>query len=74
MVIRLKLSSDSGKVRITASTGVAAAWGFYYYIREYCGCQVTWAGVQTQLPSVLPTLPPSGVTITANDRYFGALR
>uniref|UniRef100_X1Z3X3 Alpha-N-acetylglucosaminidase n=1 Tax=Capitella teleta TaxID=283909 RepID=X1Z3X3_CAPTE len=64
-----KLANIGAKVHITASTGVAAAWGFYYYLREYCGCQVTWAGVQTELPAVLPSLPPTGITITANDRF-----
>jgi alpha-N-acetylglucosaminidase len=65
----LQISTDTGKVSVTASSGVGVAWGFYYYIREYCGAHVMWAGNQTNLPATLPSLPSAGITIAANDKY-----
>jgi len=61
-------TEDDGKVYITGSSGVAAAWGFYYYLSQYCNCHVSWAGNQLNLPGELPMLPSGGVTVVANDR------
>jgi len=64
-----KLATAGGVVSITGSTGVAAAWGFYYYLSQYCGCHVSWAGDQVTLPEQLPALPSQGFTVTSQDRY-----
>ena len=64
----VKLASENGVISITGTSGVATAWGFYYYLSQYCGCHISWAGDQVNLPSVLPLLPSEGVIITSNDR------
>jgi len=63
-----QLHTEDGKVYISGSSGVAAAWGFYYYLSQYCDCHISWAGNQLKLPSELPKLPAGGITIIANDR------
>ena len=55
---------------ITATSGVAAAMGFYHFLKARCGCQYTWAGSQLNLPVPLPVIPSPGITVTSNDRYF----
>lgn len=52
---------------ITGSSGVAAAMGFYYYLSEFCGCHISWAGDQLNLPATLPHIADA-LTIVANDR------
>ncbi len=54
---------------IIGTSGVAVAWGFYYYLSQYCNCQISWGGRQLSLPAVLPLLPPEGVSVTSNDRF-----
>lgn len=49
-----------GVVNINATSGVAAAAGLYWYLKEFCSVQVTWGvngtGVQLALPAQFPTL------------------
>lgn len=47
-------TNRSEKVEIQGSTGVAAAKGFYHYLKYFCGCHVSWDGEQLNLPDVLP--------------------
>ncbi|XP_014294614.1 alpha-N-acetylglucosaminidase isoform X2 [Halyomorpha halys] len=56
-------------VVITASSGVAAAWGFHYYLKEFLNCHISWDGDQISLPE---TLPDVDIKIVANDwfRYY----
>ncbi|KAK3086286.1 hypothetical protein FSP39_016333 [Pinctada imbricata] len=61
--------SKDGKVEIVGTTGVAVAMGLYYYLVNYCNCQITWGGQQLNIPSPLPTLPAEGLNITANDKF-----
>lgn len=56
-------------VTITATSGVAAAMGFYHFLKTRCGCQYTWAGSQLNLPVTLPVIPSPGITVTSNDRF-----
>lgn len=63
------LVSENGTVTIGGSTGVAVAMGLYYYLTNFCNCQITWAGQQLDIPKELPKLPKSGVTVSANDRF-----
>lgn len=56
-------------VTITATSGVAAAMGFYHFIKTKCGCQYTWAGAQLNLPTPLPVILSPGLTVTSNDRF-----
>nr|XP_011413972.2 alpha-N-acetylglucosaminidase isoform X1 [Crassostrea gigas] len=59
-------------VEITGTTGVAAAMGLYYYLTNYCNCQITWGGRQMAIPSPLPKVEGGSVNITTNDkiRFF----
>lgn len=41
-------------VVVTGSSGVAAAKGFYHYLKYYCGCHVSWDGDQLNVPDDLP--------------------
>ncbi|XP_053394344.1 alpha-N-acetylglucosaminidase-like isoform X2 [Mercenaria mercenaria] len=63
------LVSDGNNVTISATSGVAAAMGFYYFLKTKCGCQFTWAGEQLSLPSPLPVISKPGITVTTNDRF-----
>ncbi|XP_076077103.1 alpha-N-acetylglucosaminidase-like isoform X5 [Mytilus galloprovincialis] len=63
------LVNENGTVTIGGSTGVAVAMGLYYYLTNYCNCQITWAGQQLDIPKELPKLPKAGVTVSANDRF-----
>ena len=67
-VMCFQLETVSGRLQITGTTGVAASMGFYYFLKQYCGCQYTWAGHQLRLPATFPTIASPGVTIQVNDR------
>jgi hypothetical protein len=60
--------SDGNNVTITATSGVSAAMGFYYFLKTKCGCQFTWGGEQLYLPSSLPVITKPGLTVKTNDR------
>lgn len=66
--ISYQITMPANTVNITATTGVAAAMGFYYYLKTYCGCQITWGGQQLALPAILPNISSTGITITTNDK------
>ncbi|XP_075981829.1 alpha-N-acetylglucosaminidase-like [Anticarsia gemmatalis] len=54
------------KLYIKASTGVAAVWGFNYYLKKYCNSQIEWQTKNVRIPDVLPDVDE---TVTANDRF-----
>ncbi|KAM6993694.1 alpha-N-acetylglucosaminidase [Passerculus sandwichensis] len=43
-------------VAVEGSSGVAAAAGLYRYLRDFCGCHLSWSGAQLRLPEPLPRL------------------
>lgn len=55
-------------VAVTGSSGVAAAAGLYRYLRDFCGCHLSWAGAQLRLPEPLPRVPAEIRAATPN-RY-----
>ncbi|XP_072260067.1 alpha-N-acetylglucosaminidase [Pyxicephalus adspersus] len=64
-----RLSSVAGgKVAVVGSSGVAAATGCYNYLKYYCGCHISWSGVQLRVPLPLPVVP-SPVTVTTPNRF-----
>ncbi|XP_038068076.1 alpha-N-acetylglucosaminidase-like [Patiria miniata] len=63
-----QIESSNNKVNITGTTGVAAAWGFYHYLKHYCGCHISWAGNQLNVPSTLPKVQPA-LKITSPNRF-----
>lgn len=51
------LKKDSTEtVSITASSGYAACKGFYYYLKNYCNCHISWEGSQLSLPKDFPAV------------------
>ncbi|XP_075033481.1 alpha-N-acetylglucosaminidase isoform X2 [Mixophyes fleayi] len=63
-----QLSSVGEKVAVVGSSGVAAATGCYSYLKYYCGCHISWSGVQLRVPSPLP-LVASPVTVRTPNRF-----
>uniref|UniRef100_A0A8C8R5U4 Alpha-N-acetylglucosaminidase n=1 Tax=Pelusios castaneus TaxID=367368 RepID=A0A8C8R5U4_9SAUR len=66
-----RLSSPPGareRVRVAGSSGVAAAAGIYRYLRELCGCHVSWSGAQLRLPEPLPAVP-GVISATSPNRF-----
>lgn len=55
-----------GTLQIRASSGVAAVWGFNYYLKKYCKSQIAWQTQRVNIPSPLPEVSE---TVTANDRF-----
>jgi alpha-N-acetylglucosaminidase len=51
-----EVESKGGKIILRGTTGVAVASALYYYLTEYCHCQVTWNGTNLNLPAVLPVV------------------
>ncbi|KAK0077799.1 hypothetical protein PV325_003443, partial [Microctonus aethiopoides] len=54
------------KIEIIATSGVSAAWGFHYYLKNYCHCHISWDGNQIELPNIFPD---AHITVTSNDRF-----
>jgi alpha-N-acetylglucosaminidase len=58
---------NNTKLQITANTGVAAAWGFNYYLKYFCNSTVNWSGKNINLiPNELPAVPRK-IIISARD-------
>jgi alpha-N-acetylglucosaminidase len=49
-----EVEASGGRVFLRGNNGVAVASALYYYLTEVCHCQVTWNGVNLQLPAQLP--------------------
>lgn len=53
-------------LQITATTGVAAAWGFNHYLKYFCKAHISWSGNQLSVPKPLPKV--TKLTITSLNR------
>lgn len=51
-----EIESQYNKIVLRGNNGVAIASALYYYLTEYCHCQITWNGTNLNLPAVLPVL------------------
>lgn len=49
-----EVSSKDGKIVLRGNNGVSVASALYYYLTEYCHCQITWNGTNLNLPENLP--------------------
>ncbi|XP_023220747.1 alpha-N-acetylglucosaminidase-like [Centruroides sculpturatus] len=63
-----KIESEDEFIKISANTGVAAAWGFQHYLKYYCNCHFSWSGNQLYLPQPLPSVIPA-LIVTSNDKF-----
>ena len=53
-VLNTYQNSNSTYVNIEASSGVMATYVFHEYLKQFCGCQVSWEHQQLSLPMQLP--------------------
>ncbi len=51
-----EVESRGGRIVLRGSNGVSVASALYYYLNEYCHCQVTWNGTNLRLPAILPVV------------------
>nr|XP_056720613.1 alpha-N-acetylglucosaminidase [Euleptes europaea] len=64
-----RLSSRTpGVVEVAGSSGVAAASGVYRYLKDFCGCHVSWSATQLRLPERLPPVP-SEILVSSPNRF-----
>ncbi|UJR34018.1 hypothetical protein I4U23_021432 [Adineta vaga] len=68
-VFELSNSPDSGSITISASSGVAAAWGFNYYLKYVADSSFYWSGKNIRLSGSTLIPVPSPIRIVANDFY-----
>jgi alpha-N-acetylglucosaminidase len=52
-----EIESVDGKVVIRGNNGISLAKGYYAYLQEFCGCQISWCGDQLKVPTKLPIVP-----------------
>ncbi|RKD90797.1 alpha-N-acetylglucosaminidase [Mangrovibacterium diazotrophicum] len=52
-----ELESKGGKIVLRGNNGVSVASALYFYLTEYCHCQITWNGTNLNLPETLPVIP-----------------
>ncbi|MBB6002738.1 alpha-N-acetylglucosaminidase [Arcicella rosea] len=52
-----EIESKNQKIILRGNNGVAVASALYYYLTEYCHCQITWNGTNLDLPAKLPLIP-----------------
>ena len=51
-----EIESKSNHVVLRGNNGVAVASALYYYLTEYCHCQITWNGTNFNVPKQLPVV------------------
>lgn len=51
-----EIESKNNHVVLRGNNGVAVASALYYYLTEYCHCQITWNGTNLKLPKQLPAI------------------
>lgn len=66
-----EIESKHNKIILRGNNGVSVASALYYYLTEYCHCQVTWNGVNLNLPKALPLVTHKIHKATPYDyRYY----
>ncbi|SFE84553.1 alpha-N-acetylglucosaminidase [Chitinophaga sp. CF118] len=51
-----EIESRNDKIILRGNNGTAIASALYYYLDEYCHCQITWNGTNLHLPAKLPVV------------------
>jgi alpha-N-acetylglucosaminidase len=62
----LETINQNKKLLIKANSGVAAAWGFNYYLKFYCNSTVNWSGKNININDSLPIVEKK-IRIQATD-------
>lgn len=66
-----EVESRNGEIVLRGNNGVSIASALYYYLTEYCHCQVTWNGTNLKLPATLPRVPAKVTRTTPYQlRYY----
>lgn len=52
-----EIESRDNKIVLSGNNGVSIASALYYYLKEYCNCQITWNGTNLNVPEQLPAVP-----------------
>ncbi len=52
-----EIESLDDKIALRGNNGVSIASALYFYLNEYCHCQITWNGTNLKLPDPLPKVP-----------------
>ncbi|XP_065053956.1 alpha-N-acetylglucosaminidase-like isoform X1 [Rhopilema esculentum] len=55
-------------LQITATSGVAAAWGFNHYLKYFCNAHISWSGSQLNVSKTLPAVSKP-VKVSSPNRY-----
>jgi alpha-N-acetylglucosaminidase len=51
-----EIESRNSKIVLRGNNGVAIASALYFYLNEYCHAQITWNGINLNLPKTLPAV------------------
>jgi len=66
-----EIESKHSKIILRGSNGVSVASALYYYLTQYCHCQITWNGTNLNLPKILPVVAYKiHKTTPYNYRYY----
>ena len=66
-----EVESVKGKVQLRGSNGVSVASAFYYYLKNFAHCDISWNGSNIHVPSPLPVVPKKVHKATPfNYRYY----
>jgi alpha-N-acetylglucosaminidase len=52
-----EVESKNDKIILRGNNAGSIASALYYYLKEYCHCQITWNGTNLKLPKELPVVP-----------------
>lgn len=58
---------DSTKLKITANTPIAAAWGFNYYLKYFANSSVYWSGKNININKGPLPIVENKIQISAKD-------
>ncbi|CAF3308418.1 unnamed protein product [Rotaria sp. Silwood2] len=72
-IFELSNGSMSGSILISASSGVAAAWGFNYYLKYVADSSFYWSGKNIRLTgsSLIPISTPIRIVVNDLYRWYG---
>ena len=66
-----ELESRGNKIILRGNNSVAVASALYYYLKNFCHCQITWNGTNLHLPNPLPAIKSKiAASSPYKDRYY----
>jgi alpha-N-acetylglucosaminidase len=52
-----EVESQQGKIILRGNDGVSIASALNYYLKHFCHCQISWNGINLDIPNPMPTVP-----------------